>query len=149
MAVVGTDKKQQNSEVLRSYNKNPLHGLAEQFTDIAKAGLNEGVDFYSDPSRFFQNPTLSNQMKKFFIESAFDPNDPTTVASFRSAVQPILEDFITKRALVDAKLVIDDSEETRDRLEINAQIYLKFMPNLEYINIGLIATPQGVSFDDI
>ena len=76
MAVVGTDKKQQNSEVLRSYNKNPLHGLAEQFTDIAKAGLNEGVDFYSDPSRFFQNPTLSNQMKKFFIESAFDPNDP-------------------------------------------------------------------------
>lgn len=79
----------------------------------------------------------------------FDPNDPTTISSFRSAVQPILEDFISKRALVDAKLVIDDSEEARDRLEINAQIYLKFMPNVEYINIGLIATPQGVSFDDI
>ena len=79
----------------------------------------------------------------------FDPNDATMVASFRSAVQPILEDFIAKRALVDAKLVIDDSEEARDRLELNAQIYLKFMPNLEYINIGLIATPQGVSFEDI
>ena len=79
----------------------------------------------------------------------FDPNDPTTISSFRSAVQPILEDFITKRALVDAKLVIDDSEEARDRLEINAQIYLKMMPNVEYINIGLVATPQGVSFDDI
>ena len=79
----------------------------------------------------------------------FDPNDPTTISSFRSAVQPILEDFISKRALTDAKLVIDDSEEARDRLEINAQIYLKFMPNVEYINIGLIATPQGVSFDDI
>ena len=83
------------------------------------------------------------------IGLVFDPNDATTVASFRSAVQPILEDFIAKRALVDAKLVIDDSEEARDRLEINAQIYLKFMPNLEYINIGLIATPQGVSFEDI
>lgn len=83
------------------------------------------------------------------IGLVFDPNDATTVASFRSAVQPILEDFIAKRALVDAKLVIDDSEEARDRLELNAQIYLKFMPNLEYINIGLIATPQGVSFDDI
>lgn len=83
------------------------------------------------------------------IGLVFDPNDATTVASFRSAVQPILEDFIAKRALVDAKLVIDDSEEARDRLEINAQIYLKFMPNLEYINIGLIATPQGISFDDI
>lgn len=79
----------------------------------------------------------------------FDPNDATTTASFRSAVQPILEDFISKRALVDAKLVIDDSDEARDRLELNAQIYLKFEPNLEYINIGLIATPNGVSFDDI
>ena len=79
----------------------------------------------------------------------FDPNDPTTISSFRSAVQPILEDFITKRALIDAKLVIDDSEEARDRLEINAQIYLKFMPNVEFINIGLTATPQGISFDDI
>ena len=79
----------------------------------------------------------------------FDPNDPTTISSFRSAVQPILEEFIANRALTDAKLVIDDSEEARDRLEINAQIYLKFMPNVEYINIGLVATPQGVSFDDI
>ena len=79
----------------------------------------------------------------------FDPNDSTTISSFRSAVQPILEDFISKRALIDAKLVIDDSEEARDRLEINAQIYLKMMPNVEYINIGLVVTPQGVSFDDI
>lgn len=79
----------------------------------------------------------------------FDPNDTTMVSSFRSAVQPILEDFIAKRALTDAKLVVEDSEEARERLEINAQIYLKFMPNLEYINIGLVATPQGVSFDDI
>jgi len=79
----------------------------------------------------------------------FDPNDATTIQSFKSAVQPILEDFISKRALTDAKLVVDDSEESRDRLEINAQIYLKFMPNLEYINIGLVATPQGVSFEDI
>ena len=83
------------------------------------------------------------------IGLVFDPNDPTMISSFRSAVQPILEDFITKRALIDAKLVIDDSEEARDRLEINAQIYLKFMPNVEYINIGLTATPQGISFDDI
>lgn len=83
------------------------------------------------------------------IGLVFDPNDPTMISSFRSAVQPILEDFITKRALIDAKLVIDDSEEARDRLEINAQIYLKFTPNVEYINIGLVATPQGVSFEDI
>ena len=79
----------------------------------------------------------------------FEPNDPTTVASFRSAVQPILESFIAKRALADAKLVVDDSTESLDRLEINAQLYLKFVPSLEYINIGIVATPSGVSFDDI
>ena len=79
----------------------------------------------------------------------FEPNDPTCVAAFRSAVQPILEDFVARRALVDAKLVIDDSQEARDRLEINAQIYLKFTPTLEYINIGLVASSSGVSFDDL
>ena len=42
------------------------------------------------------------------IGLVFEPNDPTMISSFRSAVQPILEDFITKRALIDAKLVIDD-----------------------------------------
>ena len=79
----------------------------------------------------------------------FEPNDSSLVASFRSAVQPILEDMIAKRGLVDAKLVIDDSQESLDRLELNAQLYLKFTPTLEYINIGLVATPNGVSFDDI
>ena len=79
----------------------------------------------------------------------FDPNDNTTSQSFRSAVEPILSNFIANRALIDAKLVIDDSQESRDRLELNAQIYIKFVPNLEYINIGLKITPSGVSFDDL
>lgn len=83
------------------------------------------------------------------IGFVFDPNDNTLSSSFRSAIEPILTDMVSKRALVDAKLVIDDSEESRDKLELNAQIYLKFTPNAEYINIGLVATPQGVSFDDI
>ena len=79
----------------------------------------------------------------------FDPNDNTTSQSFRSAVEPILSNLIANRALLDAKLVIDDSQESRDRLELNAQIYIKFVPNLEYINIGLKITPSGVSFDDL
>lgn len=79
----------------------------------------------------------------------FDPNDNTTIQSFKSAVEPILANFISNRGLLDAKLVVDDSQESRDRLEINAQIYLKFIPNVEYINIGLKVTPSGVSFDDL
>lgn len=83
------------------------------------------------------------------IGLVFDPNDNTMVSSFRSAIEPILENFCSNRALYDAKLVIDDSVESRDRLELNAQIYIKFIPNVEYINIGLVVTPQGVSFEDI
>ena len=83
------------------------------------------------------------------IGLVFDPNDATTITTFRTAINSILEDFVSKRAIVDAKLVIDDSIEARDRLELNAQIYIKFMPNTEYINIALTATPNGVSFEDI
>lgn len=83
------------------------------------------------------------------IGFVFEPNDQATADSFRGVVEGILEDFVSKRALVDAKLVIDNSEETRDRLELRAQIYLKVMPKVEYIKIGLTLTPSGVSFDDI
>ncbi|MDE5889116.1 MAG: phage tail sheath subtilisin-like domain-containing protein, partial [Bacilli bacterium] len=79
----------------------------------------------------------------------FDPNDNTTKKAFESAVEPILRDIQTKRGLIDFRIVVDDSQEARDRLELPAKIYLKLQPNLEYINISMIVTPSGVSFDDI
>lgn len=79
----------------------------------------------------------------------FDPNDNSTVKSFKSAVEPILQDIVKKRGLTDFRIEVDDSQEARDRLELNGKIYLKLQPNLEYINIDLIITPQGISFDDI
>ena len=79
----------------------------------------------------------------------FDPNDNSTVKSFKSAVEPILQDIVKKRGLTDFRIEIDDSQEARDRLELNGKIYLKLQPNLEYLNIDLIITPQGISFDDI
>lgn len=79
----------------------------------------------------------------------FDPNDNSTVKSFKSAVEPILQDIVKKRGLTDFRIEVDDSQEARDRLELNGKIYLKLQPNLEYINIDLVITPQGISFDDI
>lgn len=79
----------------------------------------------------------------------FDPNDNSTVKSFKSAVEPILQDIVKKRGLTDFRIEVDDSQEARDRLELNGKIYLKLQPNLEYLNIDLIITPQGISFDDI
>lgn len=79
----------------------------------------------------------------------FDPNDNTTAQSFRSAVTPVLDNVMANRGITDWRLEIDDSQEARDRLELNAVIYIKPTPNLEYININFVITPSGVSFDDI
>ena len=79
----------------------------------------------------------------------FDPNDNTTRKAFESAVDPILKDIVSKRGLTDYRIVVDDSQEARDRLELPAKIYLKLQPNLEYITIDFTITPSGVSFDDL
>ena len=79
----------------------------------------------------------------------FDPNDNTTKQAFESAVTPVLDNVMSNRGITDWRLEIDDSQEARDRLELPAKIYLKPQPNLEYITIDFIITPQGVSFDDI
>ena len=79
----------------------------------------------------------------------FDPNDNSTVKTFKSAVEPILQDIVKKRGLTDFRIEIDDSQEARDRLELPAKIYLKLLPSLEYITIDFTISPSGVSFDNI
>ena len=79
----------------------------------------------------------------------FDPNDNTTVSSFKTAVDPILEDIRSKRGISDYRIEVDSSQEARDRLELPAKIYLKLQPNLEYIDISFIITPSGANFADI
>ena len=76
MAIVGQSQNSAaNDTVLRGYEKNEMFGLAEQFRDVAKAGLTEQVDLFGEPNKFFMSGSLSNQMKKFFMENAFDEND--------------------------------------------------------------------------
>lgn len=79
----------------------------------------------------------------------FDPNDGTTAASFEASIKPILDDIMAKRGLIDYKIQVDDSQEARDALTLPATIFLKLQPNLEYIDINMVITPSGVSFDDI
>ena len=79
----------------------------------------------------------------------FDPNDNSTVKTFKSAVEPILQDIVKKRGLTDFRIEVDDSQEARDRLELPAKIYLKLLPSLEYITIDFTISPSGVSFDNI
>ena len=83
------------------------------------------------------------------IGLVFDPNDNTTKQSFESAVTPILDNVMQNRGITDWRLEIDDSQEARDRLELPAKIYIKPQPNLEYIDINFVITPNGTNWDDI
>lgn len=76
MAVVGTAHNQQYNDVLQSYEHDPLRDLAEQFSSISRAGLNEQVDIFTEPRKFFMKSNLNNAMKNFFVQEAFDLNDP-------------------------------------------------------------------------
>ena len=75
MGVVGQNQATQLKEILRSYDNDPVRGIAEQFSQIARTGLDEGVDLFSEPVKFFSRSNLGNQMKNFFLKEAYDPND--------------------------------------------------------------------------
>lgn len=76
MALVGTPTTKDYNEINRGYEHNPMRKLAEQFRDVAKAGLNEQVDLFNEPVKFFSTTSLKNQMHNFFIRESFDPEDP-------------------------------------------------------------------------
>lgn len=83
MAVIGNASSTAKGlqTVLRGYEKNPMHKLAEQFSDLAQAGLSENVDIFSEPSKYFMTGTLSNNMKDWFVNESYDRKDPEMDAS--------------------------------------------------------------------
>ena len=83
------------------------------------------------------------------IGLVFEPNDNTTKTQFESAITPILDDILANRGITDWRLEVDDSTEARERLELPAKIYIKPTPNLEYIDISFIITPQGTDWSDL
>lgn len=82
------------------------------------------------------------------IKLIFEPNDNTTKETFKSLVNPILENVFNNRGISDFRIDVDDSVEARDRHELPAKIWIKPIGALEYIDINFMITPEGASFDD-
>lgn len=82
------------------------------------------------------------------IKLIFDPNDSTTKDTFKSLVNPILQDAFNNRGISDFKIDVDDSVEARERHELPAKIWIKPIGALEYIDINFMITPEGANFDD-
>lgn len=92
---------------------------------------------------------IKTLLNKACIGLILDPNDTSMGKSLESAIKPVLDNVKENKGLVDYKIVIDDSVEARERLELNAQLYLKLMPNLEYINITLVVLPSGMQISEL
>ena len=84
--------------------------------------------------------------QKACIGLIFDPNDASMAKTLNSTLKAVMENIKSNRGISDYRIEIDTSAEARDRLELPATIWFKPNPNLEYIPIDLVATPQGVSF---
>lgn len=89
---------------------------------------------------------LKHQLSKSFVGLLFDPNDATMADTFESAIKAVLDPIKSKRGITDYRIEIDNSAEARDRLELPAAIHVKPTQLLEYIDINLIMTPQGVQW---
>ena len=92
---------------------------------------------------------IKTLLNKACIGLVFDPNDTSMGKSLESAIKPVLDNVKENKGLIDYKIVIDDSVEARERLELNAQLYLKLMPNLEYINLTLVVLPIGMQISEL
>ena len=76
----------------------------------------------------------------------FEPNDDATVNSFKSIVTGVMQSFVDARAISKWKMDVDDSQEARDRRELPATIYVMPIGALEYIDIHVVATNDGIYF---
>lgn len=77
----------------------------------------------------------------------FEPNHESTIKSFRSIVSGVMQTFIDNRAIEKWTMDIDESEEARDRAEINATIYFKPIKAIEYINLNFVVTNKDSYFE--
>lgn len=90
---------------------------------------------------------LKNLLSTACVGLFFDPNDPSMVDTFKSSVKTVLDPIKSSRGITDYRIEVDDSAEARDRLELPSKIYIKPTQMLEYIDIQLVVTPQGVSWN--
>ena len=75
MPVVGERKNSQ--KINRNYANDDMHAVAEEFLNVARGALQEsGVDIFTEPQKFFMHNSTKNDLKQFFMNEMYDPNDP-------------------------------------------------------------------------
>ena len=95
---------------------------------------------------------LMIRVKKLITNAAkhliFEQYDETLEKQFRGIVEPILGDVKANRGIIDYRVIIESTPETRDQHILPAKILIKPTQALEYISISFVVYPESVSFDE-
>ncbi len=142
------------------------------FRDILyPAGVNPVVSFPGEGTVLFGDKTLLSRpsafdrinVRRLFIVlqkaiataaryQLFEFNDEFTRARFRNMVEPFLRDVQGRRGVTDFRVRCDESNNTPVVIDSNrfvADIYIKPARSINFITLNFIATPTGVSFDEV
>lgn len=148
------------------YNPNKTHR-----DELYKKGVNpvvafdgSGVVLYGDKT-MLQKPSAFDRInvRRLFIvlEKAiakssqfilFEFNDEFTRAQFKLLVEPYLRDVASRRGITDFKVVCDATNNTGQVIDSNsfvADIYIKPNRSINFIQLNFIATPTGLSFEEV
>jgi hypothetical protein len=139
--------------------------------ELYKKGINPVVTFPGEGTVLFGDKTglakpsafdrvnvrrlfivLRKAISKAARYSLFEFNDEFTRAAFVNMVEPFLRDVKGRRGLYDFKVVCDERNNTPVRIDRNefwADIYLKPARSINFIILNFIATPTGVSFEEV
>ncbi len=124
----------------------------------------EGIQLFGDKT-FLTKPTafdrinvrrLFSYLEKIIARAArnslFELNDEFTRARFVGLVEPLLRDVQGKRGIYDFRVVCDETNNTPQVIDSNqfvGDIYIKPARSINDIQLNFVATPTGVSFDEI
>ena len=148
------------------YNPNKTHR-----DELYKKGVNpvvafdgSGVVLYGDKT-MLEKPSAFDRInvRRLFIvlEKAiakssqfimFEFNDEFTRAQFRLLVEPYLRDVAARRGITDFKVVCDTTNNTGQVIDSNsfvADIYIKPNRSINFIQLNFVATPTGLSFEEV
>ena len=139
--------------------------------ELYKKGINPVVSFEGEGTVLFGDKTLLSRpsafdrinVRRLFIvlEKSiataakfllFEFNDEFTRAQFRQLVEPYLRDVQGRRGITDFRVVCDETNNTPQVIDSNSfvgDIYIKPTRSINFIQLNFIATPTGVSFDEI
>jgi len=95
---------------------------------------------------------MERAIEKMARYMVFELNDDFTRSRFRGVINPFLSGIQAGRGITDYLVVCDETNntpETIDANEFNAEILVKPTRVIEYIRLTFTAVPTGVSFDEV